>query len=56
MVRQKIVALCLDFFFAAFPDFFFHTIDNRLRLADLGGVEPLRSVVQRKLEAADALV
>ena len=38
------------FFFAAFPNFvFLGWSANRFRLADLGGVEPLRKLVRPKL-------
>ena len=43
------------FFFAAFPNLFFIVhLDNRFRLAGLGGVEPLRKLLNPKLCWAEA--
>ena len=45
------------FFFAAFPNFvFLGRSANRFRLADLGGVEPLRKLIRQKLALGSALV
>ena len=44
------------FLFAAFPNFFScANLVNRLRLADLGGVEPLRKLVRPKTKVGSAL-
>ena len=51
---KKIVLLFGDFasefFSAAFPNFFsLYNLGNRCRLADIGGVEPLKRLVRQNL-------
>ena len=54
MSKKKKVPLRLELFFLrildAFSNFFFLGLDgNRFRLADLGGLEPLRKLIRQKL-------
>ena len=48
--KKKSSSSARTFFFSAFSNFVFLGLDgNRFRLADLGGVEPLRKLIRQKL-------
>ena len=48
--KKKSSSSARTFFFSAFSNFFFLVLDgDRFRLADLGGVEPLRKLIRQKL-------